>query len=175
MAWIGEHPTAGSDCVSRSPQGRALAAAIEPIVGSVYFAEEAHDAFHALGHGPTTGRADDEWGRSHWGTVLMTDYHAYFCGRGALLGRPLGEVIAAAFGVFNPTIAWPPPPNAGPSPSRRRCGTPATGARPRSCIGSWATHLLASTVSTICSSVPAAACSSPGGRVCRCGRPRAPR
>ena len=104
MAWIGEHHTAGSDCMSRSPQGRALAAAIEPIAGSVYFAEEAHDAFHALGHGPTTGRADDEWGRSHWGTVLMTDYHAYFCGRGALLGRPPGEVIAAAFGVFNPAI-----------------------------------------------------------------------
>ena len=31
--------------------GRALAAAIEPVVGSVYFAKEAHDAFNALGHG----------------------------------------------------------------------------------------------------------------------------
>jgi hypothetical protein len=52
--------------VSRSPQARALAAVIEPIVGSVYFAAEAHDAFHALGHGPTSGHATDEWGKAHW-------------------------------------------------------------------------------------------------------------
>lgn len=64
--------------MSRSPRGRALAASIEPIVGSVYFAEEVHEAFRALGHGPTRGRADGEWGRSHWGKVLMTDTHAYF-------------------------------------------------------------------------------------------------
>lgn len=90
--------------MTRSPQGRALAAVIEPIVGSVYFAEEVHEAFRSLGHGSTRGQADGEWGRSHWGTVLMTDVHAYFCGRGALLGRAPGEVIAAAFGVFSPAV-----------------------------------------------------------------------
>jgi Helix-turn-helix family len=90
--------------MTRSPHGRALAATLEPIVGSVYFAKEAHDAFHALGHGPTTGPAMDAWGSAHWGAVLMTDYHAYFCGRGSVLGQPPGEVIAAAFGVFNPAI-----------------------------------------------------------------------
>jgi hypothetical protein len=90
--------------MSGSPQGRALAAALEPVVGSVYFAPEVHEAFHALGHGPTTGRATDAWGSAHWGAVSMTDYHAYFCGRGSLLGRPPGEVIAAAFGVFSPAV-----------------------------------------------------------------------
>ena len=93
--------------MTRSPQGRALATTLEPIVGSVYFSPEAHAAFHALGHGPTTGQAADEWGSAHWGAVAMTDYHAYFCGRGALLGQAPGEVIASAFGVFNPAIVVP--------------------------------------------------------------------
>jgi hypothetical protein len=88
--------------VNPHPAGRALAAAIEPVVGSVYFAKEAHDAFTALGHGPTAGQMTEGWDKAHWGAVLMTDYFAYFCGRGAILGQAPGEVIAAAFGVFNP-------------------------------------------------------------------------
>jgi Helix-turn-helix family len=79
-----------------------LAAAIEPVVGSVYFAKEAHDAFAALGHGPTTRQMTAGRDKAHWGDVLMTDYFAYFCGRGSVLGQAPGEVIAAAFGVFNP-------------------------------------------------------------------------
>lgn len=89
------------------PALRALAAVLEPIVGSVYFAKEAHEAYVALGHGPTPGQASDEWGKKHWGKVLQADYHAYFCNRGALLGQVPGEVIAAAFGVFNPAIVLP--------------------------------------------------------------------
>ncbi len=82
---------------------RALSAALEPAVGSVYFAKEAHDAFAALGHGPTTGQMTGGWDKEHWGSVLMTDYFAYFCGRGSILGGQVpGEVIASAFGVFSP-------------------------------------------------------------------------
>ena len=89
-------------------RSRALAAAWEPVVGSVYFAPEAHEAFASLGFDPSPGPwVADEWGAAHWGKVLMVDYVAYFTSRGALLGQVPGEVVAAAFGVFNPAIVVP--------------------------------------------------------------------
>ena len=86
-------------------RSRALAAALEPVVGSVYFAPEAHDAYVALGFGPSRGRAwDDAWAEAHWGRVLLPDGVAYFASRGGILGQVRGEVVAAAFGVFNPAV-----------------------------------------------------------------------
>lgn len=91
--------------MTRSPAGRALAAALEPLVGSVYFSPEAHQAFVELGHGPPTGQMPPgTWDRAHWGDGLLTDFLAYFCGRGAILGQVPGEVIASAFGVFSPAV-----------------------------------------------------------------------
>jgi hypothetical protein len=87
-----------------TPQLRALSAALEPVVGAVYFAPEAHQAYEALGHAPSPGVMTDEWGSRHWGPVMMTDMYTYFCSRGAMLGQVPGEVIAAAFGVFKPSV-----------------------------------------------------------------------
>jgi hypothetical protein len=83
---------------------RALSAVVEPVVGSVYFSPEAHNAYHQLGFEPSPGPATDEWGARHWGEVMMTDYVTYFYSRGAMLGEVSGELVAAAFGVFKPSI-----------------------------------------------------------------------
>jgi hypothetical protein len=85
-------------------QLRAFAAAVEPLVGAVYFSPEAHEAYAELGFAPSPGRMTDDWGSRHWGRVMMTDMYSYFCSRGAMLGQVPGEVIAAAFGVFKPSL-----------------------------------------------------------------------
>lgn len=85
-----------------SVRARVLAAALEPVVGSVYFAPECHEAYAALGFDPSPGSPTDPWGAAHWGRVAMTDGAAYFTSRGSLLGQVPGEVVAATFGVFNP-------------------------------------------------------------------------
>jgi hypothetical protein len=77
---------------------RRLASALEPFAGQVYFAPECHRAYQSLGFGPSPGRA---------GAVEMPDGPAYFCSRGSCLGQVQGEVIAAAFGVFNPAVVIP--------------------------------------------------------------------
>lgn len=74
---------------------RALAAAIEPFSAQVYFSPECHAAYEALGFGPSPRKA---------GEVSLPDSPAYFCSRGSLLGQVPGEVVAAAFGVFNPEV-----------------------------------------------------------------------
>lgn len=91
-----------------SARGRALAAALEPVIGSVYFAPEAHRAYEELGFDPSPGRVTGEgWAVEHWGGVALPDGVAYFASRGAILGQVRGEVVAAAFGVFNPAIVVP--------------------------------------------------------------------
>jgi hypothetical protein len=87
---------------------RALATALEPVVGSVYFAPEAHRAYEALGFAASPGSiADGGWGEAHWGRVMMHDGVTYFASRGGLLGQVHGQVVAAAFGVFNPAAVVP--------------------------------------------------------------------
>lgn len=89
----------------RNIRVRVLAAVLEPVVASVYFSPEAHEALHALGFGPTGGLVTgDEWGERHWGACLMPDYTAYISGRGAHMGHPSGPVVAATFGVFKPEM-----------------------------------------------------------------------
>lgn len=89
-------------------RSRALATALEPVVGSVYFAPEAHAAYVALGFGPSAGPiAGKGWPAEHWGGVALPDGVAYFASRGGILGQVRGEVVAAAFGVFNPDIVVP--------------------------------------------------------------------
>ena len=88
-----------------SARSRALSAALEPVIGSVYFAPEAHAAYEALGFDASPGRlTGDGWAVEHWGGVALPDGVAYFASRGGILGQVRGEVVAAAFGVFNPTV-----------------------------------------------------------------------
>jgi hypothetical protein len=103
--------TSAADLTKLAPAncaGRALAAALEPVIGSVYFSPECHAAYAALGFGPSPGPVTgNEWAESHWGRVAMPDGVAYFASRGGLLGRVRGGVVAAAFGVFNPDVVIP--------------------------------------------------------------------
>lgn len=77
---------------------RRLAAAIEPFAGQVYFSPECHAAYAALGFDPSPATL---------GGVAMPDGPAYFTSRGSLLGQVPGEVVAAAFAVFNPAVVVP--------------------------------------------------------------------
>lgn len=66
---------------------RRLRDLCEPIAGSVYFVPEAQEEYGKLG--------------------FQNYAESYFCSRGACLGNPSGEVVTAAFGVFNPAIVIP--------------------------------------------------------------------
>jgi Helix-turn-helix family len=78
---------------------RTLARALEPVAGQVYFSPECHAAYAALGFGPSPGTTA--------GGVQLPDGPAYFTSRGSLLGQVPGEVVAAAFAVFNPAVVVP--------------------------------------------------------------------
>ena len=86
------------DTEALSKAARRLRDAFEPIAAAVYFSPEAHQAYERLGFGPSSGERDG---------VQMPDGPAYFTSRGAALGQVPGEVVAAAFGVFNPEIVVP--------------------------------------------------------------------
>ena len=77
---------------------RALASAIEPFAGQVYFSPECHQAYAALGFAPSPVELAG---------VAMPDGPAYFCSRGSVLGQVPGELVASAFGVFNPAVVVP--------------------------------------------------------------------
>src|SRR4051812_1674240 len=79
-------------------RARRLAGALEPFAGQVYFSPECHDAYAALGFNPSRGKA---------GAVALPDGPAYFCSRGSVMGQIPGELIAAAFAVFNPAVVVP--------------------------------------------------------------------
>ena len=81
-----------------SATARRLASLIEPIVGQVYFSPECHAEYEALGFDPSPGKA---------GEVALPDGPAYFTSRGSLMGQVPGEVVAAAFSVFNPAVVVP--------------------------------------------------------------------
>lgn len=81
-----------------SPEARALARALEPFAGQVYFAPECHQRYAELGFSGSPAERDG---------VAQPDGVAYFCSRGSLLGQVPGEVVAATFGVFNPAVVIP--------------------------------------------------------------------
>jgi hypothetical protein len=78
---------------------RRVWSVVEPLASSVYFSPEAHKAYEELGFAgsPHTSSAG----------VTLPDRAAYFTSRGACLGQVPGEVIAAAFAVFNPAVVGP--------------------------------------------------------------------
>jgi hypothetical protein len=77
---------------------RSLAAALEPFVGQVYFSPECHQNYVALGFDASRGQANG---------VALPDGPAYFTSRGSLMGHVPGELVAAAFAVFNPEAVVP--------------------------------------------------------------------
>ncbi len=77
---------------------RRLGAVLEPVAAQVYFAPECHKGYTALGF--------DDSAREVNG-VAMPDGPAYFTSRGSILGQVPGDVVAAAFGVFNPEVVVP--------------------------------------------------------------------
>jgi hypothetical protein len=77
---------------------RRLRDVIEPVVAQVYFAPECHDEYVALGFAPS---------RITSGSVALPDGPAYFTSRGSCLGQVPGELVAAAFAVFNPAAVVP--------------------------------------------------------------------
>ncbi len=81
-----------------SHTARRLAALIEPITGQVYFSPECHAEYERLGFAPSPGKA---------GQVHLPDGPAYFTSRGSVMGQVPGEVVAAAFAVFNPAVVVP--------------------------------------------------------------------
>ncbi len=80
-------------------RSRSLAAAIEPVVGQVFFSPEAHAAYVELGFAPSPGTFGNN--------VAAPDGPAYFTSRGSLLGQVEPHVVAAAFGVFKPEVVVP--------------------------------------------------------------------
>jgi helix-turn-helix protein len=81
-----------------SAKARRLAAALEPFAGQVYFAPECHARYVALGFSASPAERNG---------IAMPDGSAYFCSRGSLLGQVPGELVAAAFAVFNPATVIP--------------------------------------------------------------------
>ena len=81
-----------------SSRARALAGALEPFAGQVYFSPECHERYAALGFSPSPATTRG---------VAMPDGVAYFCSRGSVLGQVPGQVVAAAFGVVNPAAVVP--------------------------------------------------------------------
>ena len=96
VSLVGSDDEGGTD--EASGQARRLAAALEPVVGQVYFSPECHREYEALGFSPSPGDARG---------VALPDGAAYFTSRGSALGQVPGELVAAAFAVFNPAVVVP--------------------------------------------------------------------
>lgn len=79
-------------------RARTLAGALEPFAGQVYFSPECHAEYERLGFSGSPGQ---------FAGVAGPDGAAYFCSRGSVMGQVPGEVVAAAFGVFNPSVVVP--------------------------------------------------------------------
>jgi len=81
-----------------SEVSRHLRDVLEPVAAQVYFSPEAHAAYEALGFGASPGGYQG---------VALPDGPAYFTSRGSCMGQVPGEVVAAAFAVFNPRVVVP--------------------------------------------------------------------
>lgn len=71
---------------------------LEPLASNVYFSPEVNDEFEALGFGPGVGAE---------GCLTIAEESGYYCSRAACMGQVPGEVVVAAFGVFNPKLIIP--------------------------------------------------------------------
>jgi hypothetical protein len=73
--------------------------ALEPVAGQVYFSPECHKEYESLGFSPSPGALGNG--------VQLPDGPAYFTSRGSVMGRVPGQLVAAAFAVFNPEVVVP--------------------------------------------------------------------
>ncbi|HUW01355.1 MAG TPA: hypothetical protein VMW08_03270 [Acidimicrobiales bacterium] len=79
-------------------RARTFRDVLEPVIGGVFFSPECHAQYESLGFQPSPLTSDG---------VALPDGVAYFGSRGASMGRVAGEVVAAAFAVFNPAAVVP--------------------------------------------------------------------
>jgi hypothetical protein len=79
-------------------KARRLRNAVEPVAAGVYFAPEAHQVYEALGFDGSPVTQDG---------VARPELKSYFTSRSACMGQVPGEVVAAAFGCFNPKVVVP--------------------------------------------------------------------
>jgi hypothetical protein len=80
-------------------KARRLRNAVEPVAAGVYFAPEAHAAYEALGFDGSPPVSADG--------IARPELKSYFTSRSACMGQVPGEVVAAAFGCFNPKAVVP--------------------------------------------------------------------
>jgi hypothetical protein len=80
--------------VTIADPSRALAGALEPFVGQVFFSPECHAAYESLGFAGSPHTSSSG--------LALPDGAAYFTSRAASMGQVPGAVAAAAFGVFDP-------------------------------------------------------------------------
>jgi hypothetical protein len=86
------------DAATLSGLARKLGSVLEPLTGQVYFSPECHANYVALGFDPSPAESNG---------VALPDGPAYFTSRGSVLGQVPGDVVAAAFAVFNPAAVVP--------------------------------------------------------------------
>jgi hypothetical protein len=86
------------DTDTLSTRARLLGSVLEPVIGQVYFSPECHANYVGLGFAPSGGEANG---------VALPDGPAYFTSRGSVMGQVPGELVAAAFAVFNPEAVVP--------------------------------------------------------------------
>jgi len=86
------------DSATLSALARKLGSVLEPLTGQVYFSPDCHANYVALGFDPSPAQANG---------VALPDGPAYFTSRGSVMGQVPGEVVAAAFAVFNPEAVIP--------------------------------------------------------------------
>ncbi|CAN5534224.1 hypothetical protein BH23ACT3_BH23ACT3_12110 [soil metagenome] len=91
-----DHPDAARPVAT--PIARRLGSVLEPVIGQVYFSPECHENYVGLGFDPSPADA---------GGVALPDGPAYFTSRGSVMGQVPGELVAAAFAVFNPDVVVP--------------------------------------------------------------------
>ena len=126
---------------------RRLRNAVEPVAAGVYFAPEAHAAYEALGFDPSPAAAQKD-------DISRPELTSYFTSRGACLGQVPGELVAAAFGCFNPKVVVRASRQGGRSPTGRRSSGLGSRAQPRCCIGFSARNLRAWDGSPSCCAAP---------------------
>lgn len=76
-------------------RSRTLRNLLDPLAAVVFFSDEAHRSFRALGFGTNPDAAAG---------VRVLDRSAYLMARSACLGEAAPRVVAAAFGVFEPRL-----------------------------------------------------------------------
>jgi hypothetical protein len=93
-----DQPQFSANVAALSTAARRLRNVLEPLASNVYFSPDVNDEFEALGFGP---------GVEAEGCLTIAEESGYYCSRAACMGQVPGDVVVAAFGVFNPKLIVP--------------------------------------------------------------------